>query len=250
MSALGANPLPVRSAWWLLCIALSGLVARAAEAQPRRPATPVRAPVTTARRPAAPVRRAAARPRTPPVIAVPKPAERNRARRLGLGTHDAAEALLHDRPRVNWIVAARGRPTRKYLWPVINGIATQGFNAQEGRHQALDIGAPCGTPIRAGAGGIVGYSAAFGNSGNTVAIVHPGGWVTAYGHTRRTLVAAGALVRRGQVIAEVGDTGDAHGCHVHFIVARNGTRLDPEQHVTGRPGSAPLRRTGAVASRR
>ena len=97
-----------------------------------------------------------------------------------------------------------------------------------------------------GAGGIVGYSAAFGNSGNTVAIVHPGGWVTAYGHTRRTLVAAGALVRRGQVIAEVGDTGDAHGCHVHFIVARNGTRLDPEQHVTGRPGSAPLRRTGAV----
>ncbi len=130
------------------------------------------------------------------------------------------------------------------------GIATQGFNAQEGRHQALDIGAPCGAPIRAGAAGIVGFSDAFGNSGNTVAIVHAGGWVTAYGHTRRTLVAAGAMVRRGQVIAEVGDTGDAHGCHVHFVVARNGQRLDPEQLVTGRPTAAQVARARAMASRR
>lgn len=232
----------MRSLWWLLCVAFVCLTARSVDAQPRRPAAPVRRPV-------GPVRRAAARPRPPPEFALPKPAERNRARRLGLGTRTAAEALLHDRPIAAWVAAARGRPTRRYLWPVLNGIATQGFNAQEGRHQALDIGAPCGTPIRAGAGGLVGYSAAFGNSGNTVAIVHPGGWVTAYGHTRRTLVAAGAVVRRGQVIAEVGDTGDAHGCHVHFIVARNGTRLDPEQHVTGRTNGPPLRRTGAVASR-
>ena len=186
----------------------------------------------------------------PPTLAAPRPAERSRARRLGLGTQTAAEALLHDRPNANWVAAARGRPTRRYLWPVLNGLATQGFHAQEGRHQALDIGAPCGAPIRAGHGGIVGFSAGFGNAGNTVAIVHPGGWVTAYSHTRRTLVAAGALVRRGQLIAEVGDTGDAHGCHVHFIVARNGTRLDPEAHVTGRTGPPPPRRAGVVASRR
>ncbi len=184
----------------------------------------------------------------PPVIAVARPAERNRARRLGLGTRTAIETLLHDRPAANWVAAARGRPTRRFLWPVLNGIATQGFTAQEGRHQALDIGAPCGTPIRAGYSGIVGFSGAHGNSGNLLAIVHPGGWVTAYGHTRRTLVAAGSLVRRGQPIAEVGDTGDAHGCHVHFIVSRNGTRLDPEQHVVGRPTQV-HRRSGAVASR-
>jgi murein DD-endopeptidase MepM/ murein hydrolase activator NlpD len=172
-----------------------------------------------------------------PVLAVPTTQERNRARRLGIGTREAADTMLHEHPRVPWVTAAnrRGRATRKYLWPVRDGVATQGFNGQEGRHRALDIGAPCGTPIRAGHAGVVGFSAVHGNSGNLVVILHPGGWVTAYGHTRRTLVAAGAFVRRGQVIAEVGDTGDAHGCHVHFIVARNGTRLDPEQHVSGRP---------------
>ncbi len=148
--------------------------------------------------------------------------------------------MIGQRRAIRWLLAAF----------VLNGIATQGFNAQEGRHQALDIGAPCGAPIRAGAAGIVGFSDAFGNSGNTVAIVHAGGWVTAYGHTRRTLVAAGAMVRRGQVIAEVGDTGDAHGCHVHFVVARNGQRLDPEQLVTGRPTAAQVARARAMASRR
>ena len=173
-----------------------------------------------------------------PVSAVPRPAERTRARRLGLGTRQAAQTLLFDRPHASWVVAAPGRPTRRYLWPVLNGIMTQGFAAQHGEHRALDIGAPCGTPIRAAHGGLVGYSEAFGNTGNIVVIVHPGGWVTAYGHTRRTLVAAGARVRRGQPIAEVGDTGDAHGCHVHFILDHNGRRIDPEPLMNGRPRAA------------
>lgn len=173
-----------------------------------------------------------------PVFAVPRPTERTRARRLGLGTREAAHTLLFDRPRASWVVAAQGRPTRRYLWPVINGILTQGFDGQNGNHRALDIGAPCGTPIRAAHAGLVGYSEAFGNTGNIVVLIHPGGWVSAYGHTRRTLVAAGARVRRGQVIAEIGDTGDAHGCHVHFILYRNGTRLDPEPLMNGRPRAA------------
>jgi len=170
-----------------------------------------------------------------PVFAVPRPTERTRARRLGLGTREAAHTLLFDRPRSSWVVAAQGRPTRRYLWPVINGILTQDFNGQHGNHRALDIGAPCGTPIRAAHAGLVGYSAGFGNVGNIVVLIHPGGWVSAYGHTRRTLVAAGARVRRAQPIAEIGDTGDAHGCHVHFILYHNGTRVDPEPLMNGRP---------------
>jgi murein DD-endopeptidase MepM/ murein hydrolase activator NlpD len=206
--------------------------------------------VTSSLTDAQPARNHARSPRRP-TLAVARPAERTRARRLGLGTREVADTLLHDRPRPAWVIAARGRPTRRYLWPVLNGIATQGFHAQEGRHQALDIGAPCGTPIRVGHGGVVAFSGVYGNAGNTVVVVHAGGWVTAYGHARRTLVAAGALVRRGQVIAEVGDTGDAHGCHVHFIVARNGRRMDPEQHVSGRPRSARApTRTRTVALRR
>jgi murein DD-endopeptidase MepM/ murein hydrolase activator NlpD len=71
--------------------------------------------------------------------------------------------------------------------------------------------------------------------GNVVVIVHPGGWVTAYGHARKTLVPAGAVVRRGQPIAQVGDTGVAYGCHVHFIAYHNGTRLDPQPIMSGAP---------------
>lgn len=171
----------------------------------------------------------------PPVFAAPRPAERARARRLGLGTREAAQTLLFARPQRSWVRAATGQPATRYLWPVLRGVMTQGFDGQNGQHRALDIGAPCGTPIRAAHEGLVGYADALGNSGNIVVIVHPGGAVTAYGHTRRTLVAAGARVRRGQPIAEVGDTGDAHGCHVHFILYRDGRRIDPEPLMSGRP---------------
>jgi murein DD-endopeptidase MepM/ murein hydrolase activator NlpD len=115
-----------------------------------------------------------------------------------------------------------------------------------GRHRALDIGGGCGAPIRAAHGGIVAYSDnGMSGMGNVVVLVHPGGWVTAYGHARKTLVPAGAVVRRGQRIALVGDTGVAYGCHVHFIAYHNGTRLDPQPMMAG----APARRGRRPSSR-
>lgn len=186
---------------------------------------------------APPVRRAAVAPstRAARAAAAARAVVENRARRLGLGTRAAAHRLLFDRPLGSWVAAARGRAPRRFLWPVNGGILTQGFRANHGQHQAIDVGARCGTPIRAGYGGLVGYAGAMPNMGNVVVLVHPGGWVTAYGHNRHNSVEAGAIVRRGQTIAEVGDTGDAHGCHVHFIVYRNGARLDPEPRMEGRP---------------
>jgi murein DD-endopeptidase MepM/ murein hydrolase activator NlpD len=198
--------------------------------------TPAAAPVPRPRRPA------------PRRVATPRGADLRRLRRLGLGTRAAAQTLLFARPLPTWTAAARGAVPRRFLWPVEGAVLTQGFRAAGGRHRALDLGAPCGSPVRAASSGLVGYADnGLGNMGHAMVLIHPGGWVTAYGHLRRIIVPAGALVRRGQLLAEVGDTGDAHGCHTHFILYRNGTRLDPEPRMAGRP--RPPRNPHATAPR-
>lgn len=169
---------------------------------------------------------------------VPTPRGSNlaRMRRLGLGTHAVARQLLFGRPDRRWVRAAPGRAPRNFLWPVEGGALWQGFRSMGGRHRALDIGGRCGAPIRAAHGGVVAYSDnGMGGMGNVIVLVHPGGWVTAYGHAKKTLVPAGAVVRRGQAIAQVGDTGVAYGCHVHFIAYHDGTRLDPQPMMVGAP---------------
>lgn len=169
-------------------------------------------------------------------VARPRGRDLSRMRQLGLGTRTVARTLLFGRPEARWVRAAPGRAPRNLLWPVANGALWQGFRAMGGRHRALDIGGRCGAPIRAAHGGIVAYSDnGMMEMGNVVVIVHPGGWVTAYGHARKTLVPAGAVVRRGQPIAQVGDTGVAYGCHVHFIAYHNGTRLAPQPIMSGAP---------------
>jgi murein DD-endopeptidase MepM/ murein hydrolase activator NlpD len=178
---------------------------------------------------------------------VPTPRGQNlaRMRRLGLGTHAVARQLLFGRPERRWVRAAPGRAPRNFLWPVEGGALWQGFRSMGGRHRALDIGGRCGAPIRAAHGGVVAYSDnGMSGMGNVIILVHPGGWVTAYGHAKKTLVPAGALVRRGQAIAQVGDTGVAYGCHVHFIAYHDGTRLDPQPMMVGAP------RTGRGSQRR
>lgn len=193
----------------------------------------------SAARPSRPARTFSNGPRD---VATPRGQNLSRMRRLGLGTRAVARQLLFGRPERRWVRAAPGRAPRNFLWPVVNGALWQGFRSMGGRHRALDIGGRCGAPIRAAHGGIVAYSDnGMSGMGNVIVLVHPGGWVTAYGHAKKTLVPAGAVVRRGQSIAQVGDTGVAYGCHVHFIAYQNGTRLDPQPMMVG----APRRRAGA-----
>lgn len=170
-----------------------------------------------------------------PVLAVASPDDLARATRLGLGTPRAAHTLLFGVPPTRWVAEAGGAPTR-LLWPVRGGARGPGYRAEHGRHRAVDIGARCGAPIRAAHAGLVAYSGdRVGTMGNVLVLVGADGWVTAYGHTRRTLVAAGRRVERGEIIGEVGDTGDARGCHVHLVALHRGVRLDPERFFDGAP---------------
>nr|WP_238362478.1 M23 family metallopeptidase [Actinopolymorpha pittospori] len=98
-------------------------------------------------------------------------------------------------------------------------------------HDGTDFGASCGTPIRAAAAGRV--VARYYNSGygNRVLVSHGrmGGAsiVTAYNHMSSYAVRKGDQVSKGEVVGYVGTTGYSTGCHLHFMVYRNGATTDP-----------------------
>jgi murein DD-endopeptidase MepM/ murein hydrolase activator NlpD len=98
-------------------------------------------------------------------------------------------------------------------------------------HDGTDFGAACGTPIRAAASGTVVGRYYDGGYGNRVIIDH--GWVsggglgTTYNHLSSYSANVGDRVQRGEVIGFVGSTGYSTGCHLHFMVFRNGATVDP-----------------------
>jgi murein DD-endopeptidase MepM/ murein hydrolase activator NlpD len=98
-------------------------------------------------------------------------------------------------------------------------------------HEGLDFLAETGTPIRAAASGIVLSAERTPDYGNIVKIDHGSGVETRYAHTSKMLVKAGDRVEKGQVIAEVGNTGRSTGPHLHFEVRLNGASLDPRKYL-------------------
>ena len=94
-------------------------------------------------------------------------------------------------------------------------------------HSGLDYPAPVGTPVLAAAGGLVVTQEYQGEYGNLLEIDHGNGLVTRYAHLVGVKVRKGDLVRRGQPIAGVGNTGRSTGTHLHFEVLVNGAPQDP-----------------------
>ena len=153
------------------------------------------------------------------------------ARKLSLGTLQAAGQLLHGKVASRWISAAGGGTqfAGTLRWPVTQGWFVRGFGSgQGGYHKAMDIMGKIGWNVRAAADGIVGYSGdQVPGFGNMVMVVHPGGWVTLYAHNSVNFVSAGERVQKGSVLAEVGSTGRSTGPHVHFELIYDGKNCDP-----------------------
>ena len=126
----------------------------------------------------------------------------------------------------------------------VNGRLTSGFGSRfhpvlgyRRTHKGVDLAAPQGAPIVAAADGRVVAAGWNGGYGRQVAIAHPGGMRTTYGHMSRIAAAAGATVRRGQVIGYVGSTGLSTGPHLHFEVSKDGRLVNPmSAKLAGGPG--------------
>ncbi len=104
------------------------------------------------------------------------------------------------------------------------------FGAKPGGrfNDGINLKASAGTPVRAAADGVVAYAGdAIPGFGNLVLIKHADGWVSAYGHNETLLVARGARVTRGQIIARSGATGAVDEPQLHFELRRGRTPSDP-----------------------
>lgn len=160
------------------------------------------------------------------------------AERFSLGERGTAMVMMHEATYPEWLaLVAEDDPEPALDWPVPGGHRGRGFGytrtgeLSHRRHQGIDIGAPEGTPVHAARGGLVVYSDNYITGyGNMVIVLHADGVATFYGHCRATLVAAGEHVERGDVIAEVGETGFAPAPHLHFEWRRNGHARDPSRH--------------------
>lgn len=108
------------------------------------------------------------------------------------------------------------------------------FTGHMAMHEGLDFMAEAGTPIYAAADGIVAQAESTPDYGNIVKIDHGSGLETRYAHAQRLLVKAGDRVQKGQLLAEVGNTGRSTGAHLHFEVRLNGVALDPRKYLQNR----------------
>lgn len=123
------------------------------------------------------------------------------------------------------------------IWPVYGRI-TSGFGFRRspfsGRrefHAGLDIGAPYKSPIRATGDGVVHYAGYKSGYGFTIIIKHGYGFETLYGHSSRLKVRVGQKVKKGEVIAYVGNSGRSTGPHVHYEVHVNGKLVNPVKYL-------------------
>lgn len=125
------------------------------------------------------------------------------------------------------IFVAQSVPTLR--WPT-HGNLSQGFHAY---HEAIDIAGPAGTAIVAAQDGHVIQSGWDDwGLGNAITLEHPDGSRTVYGHNQALYVQSGNWVERGDVIAEMGSTGNSTGPHLHFeYYSPQNQVADPLQHL-------------------
>jgi murein DD-endopeptidase MepM/ murein hydrolase activator NlpD len=182
------------------------------------------------------VRSAATAPRAEP--AAPQPpgpalaaAEPPRSARLATPAAPAAPVTAPS--AVKAAEPAGGLPS--FRWPV-RGRVIAGFGPKPNglQNDGINLAVPEGTPVKAAEDGVVAYA---GNElkgyGNLVLVRHSNGFVTAYAHASELLVKRGEEVKRGQVIAKSGQTGNVTAPQLHFEIRKGSTPVDPAQYLNG-----------------
>ena len=122
-----------------------------------------------------------------------------------------------------------------FRWPVRGRvITTYGAKTNGKQNDGINVAVPEGTPVKAAEDGVVAYS---GNElkgyGNLVLIRHSNGYVTAYAHASELLVKRGDIIKRGQVIAKSGQSGEAGSPQLHFEIRKGSSPVDPLQFLNG-----------------
>lgn len=111
------------------------------------------------------------------------------------------------------------------------GLRKSPFSRNKSFHDGLDIANNLGTDIVAAGDGLVIFSGYMPVYGRTIVIKHGYGFETKYGHNSSLLVKEGDRVKKGDLIAKMGNTGRSTGPHMHFSVYKNGQLQDPKIYL-------------------
>jgi murein DD-endopeptidase MepM/ murein hydrolase activator NlpD len=128
-------------------------------------------------------------------------------------------------------VALGGSPVEKGWMSSGYGRRVDPISGRMAFHAGIDFAGKPGTGVRSVAAGVVVFAGTRKGYGRMIEIDHGGGYVTRYGHHQKLLVEVGDLVKKGQVIGQMGSTGRSTGPHVHLEVLKDGHAVDPSRYV-------------------
>jgi murein DD-endopeptidase MepM/ murein hydrolase activator NlpD len=175
-----------------------------------------------------------------PVAAVAAPATKlaavatpQQSVRLAQATANVEEKPVAEAPAVKPSEATGALPT--FRWPVRGKVITSyGAKTNGKSNDGINLAVPEGTPVKAAEDGVVAYS---GNElkgyGNLVLVRHSNGYVTAYAHASELMVKRGDTIKRGQIIAKSGQSGEVGSPQLHFEIRKGSSPVDPLQFLNG-----------------
>jgi murein DD-endopeptidase MepM/ murein hydrolase activator NlpD len=140
-----------------------------------------------------------------------------------------------DNPGADTAAKAATEAAPGFRWPV-RGRVIAGFGPKPNGQQndGIDVAVPENTPIKAAEDGVVAYAGSeLKGYGNLVLVRHPNGYVTAYAHAKELLVKRGDQIKRGDVIAKSGQSGNVDAPQLHFEVRKGSAPVDPMQFLNG-----------------
>jgi murein DD-endopeptidase MepM/ murein hydrolase activator NlpD len=153
--------------------------------------------------------------------------------RLAQATTTPEAAVAATETPVKTAEATGALPT--FRWPVRGRVVT-GYGAKTNgkSNDGINVAVPEGTPVKAAEDGVVAYS---GNElkgyGNLILVRHSNGYVTAYAHASELLVKRGETIKRGQIIAKSGQSGEVGSPQLHFEIRKGSSPVDPLQFLNG-----------------
>ncbi|WP_299213900.1 M23 family metallopeptidase [uncultured Dokdonia sp.] len=123
------------------------------------------------------------------------------------------------------------RPADFALFPPVKGVITAGYDSTL-KHYAVDVVTEKDEPVKAAADGTVIFASWTADTGHVIIIEHQNNLITAYKHNASLSKEQGDLVKAGEVIAIVGNTGElTTGPHLHFELWNNGYPINPINYI-------------------